>query len=241
VSAHQRSQRRAGRDTGRGAVVLSTLVIAVIGVGAATVLAVLAGILFEHSKRDTFWRSVAELLLQLALVAILGALVKWLFDSYAARKARLDADNAKRIDLLRRVRSQHVKVAHAQRLIIAHNSGRTYVKQLRVLMLAIPELEDVAEDIRAAADTLFGEDRPTIVNGLRAMIAYLEKGAAEYSRSHRYVDTNALLRRSLDVSIRRHNMAWLRDLKASADCFPVEYSDAVDASKGLIRANIYSR
>jgi len=219
--------------------VLSPLAVAAVGIAAAVVLVLVAKPIFEVSGSDSFERKVAELLLQLALVVVLGALVKLLIDSYADRKARLDADNAKRADLLRRVRAEHVKVASAQQLLLAHNSGRTYSTQLQILMLAVPELEDIAEDIRAAP-TLFGPDNSTIVDGIEAMVAYLKQGADEYVRCHRHVDADAQAGRSLDVTIREWDMDWVRDLGRAAPAFPARYAAAVDASKGLIRTHIYA-
>lgn len=94
---------------------------AVLGLVVAVVLVVIAKAIFDGSRPDTFRREFADLSLQLALIVVLGALVKLLIDSYAERRTRVEQDHAKRVELLRRVRAQHVKVAYAQRLILAHN------------------------------------------------------------------------------------------------------------------------
>ena len=145
------------------------------------VIAVALGIVTEFlyysdSSPESFRRKLAESLLQLALIVVIGALINFLFDVYSARRASLEEKNNQRAELLRRVRAAHVTIAYAQRLIAAHDSGLTYTRQLRDLMVVTFKLEDIAEDIRTA-ENLFKPDDATIIRGIENIVKFLNKGA----------------------------------------------------------------
>jgi hypothetical protein len=114
----------------------------------AIALVVAAGFLFAATDAASFGRKVAELLVQLALVVLIGAIVKLVFDLYLKSRADAELDQAKRIELLRRMRTQHIVIASAQYFFRAHDSGKTYVDQMKLLVIARAELEDIAEDLK---------------------------------------------------------------------------------------------
>lgn len=206
-------------------------------IGAAA-LVFIAKLIFDGSDPDTFRRKFAELALQLALIVVLGALFKFLVDGYANHRTKLEQDQEKRIELLRRLRAQHVRVSYARRLIMAHGSGLTYTQQVRELMLVIPELEDIAEDVKAAK-SLFRPDDTTIVGGIEKLVEYLTGGADEYVRCHGFVDADAIASKPLEVTIREHNMLWVDQFITTVPDFPERYHVALTLSKGSMRKHVY--
>jgi hypothetical protein len=209
-------------------------------VAVAVIVGIAAKRLYEDSVPETFGRALADLLLQLALIVVLGTAVKLVVDSYADRRARLEREQQQRLELLRRMRAQHVKVALAQRLILAHQSGKTYTEQLRALMLVGAELEDLAEDIRATGG-LFGDDQGDVIAGIEEIVSYLGDGFAEYVRCHAYVDADAVAKKTLAHMITAHDMAWVRALTEASPNFPAAYADALSKSKGRMRRHAYGR
>ncbi|MBA2559664.1 MAG: hypothetical protein H0V07_07185 [Propionibacteriales bacterium] len=209
-------------------------------VAVAAVVGLIAWRLFEGSSPDTFGRALAGLLLQLALIVVLGAAIKFVVDSYADRRARLDREQQERIELLRRMRAQHVKVAFAQRLILAHQTGKTYTEQLRVLMIVGAELEDLAEDVRATVD-LFGDDHGTVIFGIEEIVSYLAEGSAEYVECHAKVDADAVAKKNLEHMIRTHNMVWVKEFIAPSPSFPDSYAQSLAKCKGRMRQHAYGR
>jgi hypothetical protein len=212
--------------------------------GGLVVVAIFLGLvawrLFEESSPDTFGRALAGLLLQLALIVVLGTVIKLIVDSYADRRARLEREQQERIELLRRMRAQHVKVAFAQRLVLAHQSGKTYAEQLRVLMIVGAELEDLAEDVRATQD-LFGDDQGTVISGIEEIVSYLADGSTEYVRCHAKVDADAVARKNLEHMIRAHSMVWIEEFIAPSPDFPDPYVAALEKCKGRMRQHAYGR
>jgi hypothetical protein len=236
---HDHVGSRNGRPTSWRRALLKPYRFAVLGLVIAFVLVVIAKAIFDGSRPDTFRREFANLSLQLALIVVLGALVKLLIDSYTERRTRIEQDHAKRIELLRRMRAQHVKIAYAQRLILAHMSGKTYTEQLRNLMLVTPELEDISEDIRAAGG-LFGRDGKEIITGIEDIVCYLDEGADEYVRCHGFVDADPKAGEDLKMTIQERNMTWVDQFIKSSPDFPERYGKALAMSKGNLRKHVYS-
>jgi len=209
-------------------------------VAVAVVVGLIARQLYEDSLPDTFGRALADLLLQLALIVVLGTAIKLVVDSYADRRARLEREQQDRLELLRRMRAQHVKVAYAQRLILAHQSGKTYTEQLRALMIVGAELEDLAEDVKATGN-LFGEDQDSVIAGIESIVSYLADGSAEYVRCHAKVDADAVAKKPLEQTITAHNMVWVRAFIAASPKFPDAYDKALANCKGRMRQRAYGR
>jgi hypothetical protein len=216
------------------------LLFIVLCLGGAGTLIAAAGWIFASADPQGFWRKFAELLLQLALIVVVGAVVKLLVDLYLQRRSGAELDDVKRRELLHRLRAQHVTVSYAQRLIVAHRSGGTYTEQLRELIRATSELEDIAEDVRVA-EVLFGTANAEIVAGIAAIVGYLNRAADEYVRCHEFVDEDARAGRPVTVTMAEHNMTWLDDFIESFPEFPEAYAGALDRSKGNMRKVIYGQ
>jgi len=234
VLARRVEQFRQWAGTGSTHMLVSLVLVFV----ACVILVLGAWGLFASSAPDTFRRSLAQLTLQLALIVVLGALVKSVFDSYAQLRVKEEQRQSKRVDLLRRLRGQHVKVAYAQRLILAHNSGKTYTEQLRSLMLVVPELEDISEDIEVAHH-LFEQQNAGIVQGIKDIITYLNEGVEEYVRCHAFVDADAKKGSPLSTTIESNDMRWVRAFIGAMPDLPNDYDSAVRRSKGTMRSCVY--
>jgi len=209
-------------------------------VAVAVFVGLIARRLYENSLPDTFGRALADLLLQLALIVVLGTAIKLVVDGYADRRAMLEREQQERLELLRRMRAQHVKVAFAQRLILAHQSGKTYTEQLRTLMIVGAELEDLAEDVRATGN-VFGDDQGSVIAGIEEIVSYLADGSAEYVNCHAKVDADAVAKKNLEQMISSHDMVWIKAFIAPSPNFPVTYAMALAKCKGRMRQHAYGR
>jgi hypothetical protein len=138
-----------------------------------------AAVLYATTQGDkTFGRSAADLLLQLAFLLVTGTFLKWLIDRINTERDKDQELHSKWVDFLRRMREAHVRIANAQRLIYADPSPGIYNKQMRMLMLVTPELEDIERDINATTN-LFCEktaDKGNIQDGINEIVAYLMTG-----------------------------------------------------------------
>jgi hypothetical protein len=213
-----------------------------LGLVIAVALGIVAEFFFSGSSPESFRRKLAESLLQLALIVVIGALINFLFDVYSARRASLEEKNDQRVELLGRARAAHVTIAYAQRLIAAHDSGLTYTKQLRDLMIVTFKLEDLAEDVRVAG-SLFKPDDATIINGIEDIVKFLNEGAEEYVKYHGDVDSDAKSGKDLTTTIDRCKMSWVKDFvesRKSQHGFPELYWDSLSKSKGNMRKHVYS-
>lgn len=83
-----------------------------------------------------FYTELGELALQLAVVVVIGALIKAVADWGTSQRRR----HAEKLEtrILRRVRALYVTVANARDLMNAHRTPKTYRKQSRRLMLLRP-------------------------------------------------------------------------------------------------------
>jgi hypothetical protein len=222
---------------------LNPYVIILLGVVIAVALGFVAGLSFNGSGPESFRRKFAESLLQLALIVVIGALINFLFDVYSARRTLREQENDRRVELLRRVRAAHVTIAYAQRLIAAHDSGLTYTKQLRHPMAVTFELEDIAEDVRAAGN-LFKPYDATIISGIEGIVKFLDHGAEEYAQHHGDVDNDAESGKDLTATIREREMSWIKNFvesRKSPPGFPRLYWDSLTMSKGEMRKRVYKQ
>jgi hypothetical protein len=185
-----------------------------------------------------FVPKVGEHLLQLALVILAGAAVKELIQW----RDRLKADHARKIQLqhefLTRLRSAHVSVRRSRDLMRAHNSARTWAEQSRSIIDQIPDLEELAEELKAA-DGLFDRYHSDIISGVEGMISYLGGGRDEYIARHRDVDAdwnaaveaNAPTGDRLARTVQERRMTWIRDFMGGSGTFLTGYDANVRRAK----------
>jgi predicted ester cyclase len=190
--------------------------------------------LYAGSKGDkSFDSSLADLLLQAALILVGGTALNWLIRHINKQRDKDQELRSKRMDFMRRMRQAHVRVANAQRLIYANQSAKIYSEQMRVLMLVIPELEDIEADIAATTD-LFCEkpgDQVRIQCGIKEIVAYLNRGYDEYAEWHNSTENYRTLPRI--------KSGWLDELLKCGRRMPEKYLRALDKSKGTIRSYVY--
>jgi hypothetical protein len=68
------------------------------------------------------------------------------------------------------MRSAHVRVAHAQRLIKAEKAVETYTDQMRKLILVTRDLEEIGEDVKVTCELFTANDRDEICEGIRRIV-----------------------------------------------------------------------
>lgn len=77
-----------------------------------------AWLLYDHTKGgQAFGRSAADLLLQLAFLVLAGTVLDGLIKRINRERDNEQELRNKRMDLMRRMRDAHVRIANAQRLI----------------------------------------------------------------------------------------------------------------------------
>ncbi|MGH6837043.1 MAG: hypothetical protein ACREC9_16265 [Methylocella sp.] len=219
--------------------ILGTALFTAIAVG-GSVASILVGWCFYNlaAKPATdFYAKLGELALQLAVVVIVGALVKVVVDWGASQRARYLEKLEARKDFMRRVRAMHVTIENARALMNAHRSARTWGEQSRRLMQLRPEVDEISEDLKAS-DSLFAR-QPEIVDGLAAIISYLADAGKEYVRSHDAVDSDHKAGYSFPETVDRKDMTWARDFMAGGEGYQNKYEANLTKSKGAMRAEVY--
>ena len=207
----------------------------------AVALILAAGALYSEipDGRDEFERQLANLMLQLALIVIAGALVKALIEWGTTQRARHAERADNRMDLLRRVRRMHFTIDAARTLLRAHRSAKSYGEQVRRLMELRPEVEEISEDILASRD-LFS-DPQGIRGGLEAIVNYLVEAEREYDvgGGHEQVDAGYKAGKTLDETINRFELTWVKDFMAGGPGFETSYVEVVKRTKAIMRADVY--
>jgi hypothetical protein len=143
-------------------------------------------------------REIVKLLVQLVLIGILGALVKFLLDEVSASRREQDNERERarteketklslQKELLGKLSAAHRKVQSAPNYIEAARSAKTYGEQLRVIMDAKFDLDSVASEIETST-TLFSESA-TIHGHLQTMVQYLDRLVGEYRDEYQQLST----------------------------------------------------
>jgi len=104
----------------------------------------------DQNPQIEFYKKSGELALQLALVVIIGGLLKLLIDWGTSQRARHIARQEQRNEFLKRVRKIHVAIQNARDLMNAHGSAKTWGEQSRRLMQLRSEVEEIIEDLKAS-------------------------------------------------------------------------------------------
>jgi DNA-binding transcriptional MerR regulator len=182
-------------------------------------------------------QSSASCALQLAVVVIVGALVKVVVDWGTSQRARYREKLEDRKEFMRRIRAMHVTIQNARDLMNAHGSPKTWREQSRRLMELRPEVEEIFEDLKASG-TLF-EKQKEISDGLEAIIAYLQRAGDEYVRSNEAVEGGYKAGRSLRETIDQESMTWVRDFMAGGEDYQKSYEANLGKSKGAMRLEVY--
>lgn len=226
-------------DDGARPAYLQARVFAIICGAVSVVLVVVGWGLYRLADRPAsdFYGKLGELALQLALIVVVGVIVKEVVEWRSARREHYLKKIENREEFLRRLRAVHVNIQHARDLLNAHRSARTYGEQVRALMQLRPEVEEISEDLKASTD-LFA-DQQEIIEGLEGIVAYLMLGANEYVHSHVHVDADWKAGHRLEHTLRESGMEWTRDLMAGEGSYREQFLANLTRSKGSMRKQVY--
>lgn len=147
----------------------------------AAALLVAAALLWSLSDARTFWRALAENSLGAAVVVVGAAVLASLLQGLDARRDEREQDRRKRLELLVRLRAAHVRISHARRVMRAENNPRAYEERMRDLMLVVPELEEIREEVKASTGLYEGNDKTNIMGGIAQIVEFLDAGYREYT------------------------------------------------------------
>jgi hypothetical protein len=120
-----------------------------------------------------FREKFAELLLQLALIVVVGGaaggVVKAAVDWIARQRIRQREHADRQLDLFRRVRGMHVAIENSRTVMRAHRQtphkgASTYHEQSMRLIELRPEMEEVSQELTVGKDLFL--DQATIASGL---------------------------------------------------------------------------
>jgi hypothetical protein len=135
---------------------------------------------YEGTAPNTFRSVLASNLLQGAVITIGAAVIATLLGLIQEMRAKRERDATKRLELFRRMRTAHVRIASTQRLLKADSNPKTYGKQMRALMVVARDLEEVREEVRVSGHLYKEHDRRSIMEGIAMIIEFLEEGSSEY-------------------------------------------------------------
>jgi hypothetical protein len=126
------------------------------------------------------WQSVyADGVLNGAIVVVLGAAVTALLALVGEVRARTERQRDKRLDLFRRLRGAHLRVALTQQILWTQRNGDVYRERMRDLLQVIKDLEEIREEVKVSGN-LYRGHRLLIMEGIAKIIAFLQEGIAEY-------------------------------------------------------------
>lgn len=182
--------------------------------------------LYNTSQDHTFQRDLSASLLQVAVIGVGGAVL----DLITRGLNHWKSIQGIRRDLLVRLRNVHVGVERVQLVLAAAQSAETYIEQMHSLMLVVPELEDIAEDVKQSRGIFPGRVRVGIVCGIDQMVSYLRRMYDEYiAWAKSGQDPNWPALKSIS------------ELVCSVPNFPAQYACGLNKSKGVVRKYVYGK
>jgi hypothetical protein len=147
----------------------------------AAILVLVAQRVYDKADPDGFQSSFAKgVLLNGAVVAILGAVVATVLSIAAETRSRREAAADTRLGLFRRMRHAHVRVALSQQILLARRDPDTYHKQMLVLQEVVKDIEEIREEVKVSGRLYDDVDRRMIMKGIALLIIYLNEGISEY-------------------------------------------------------------
>jgi hypothetical protein len=219
----------------------------------AATLVLVAQRVYDKADPDGFQSSLAKgVLLNGAVVAILGAVVATVLSIAAEIRSRHEAAADTRLGLFHRMRHAHVRVALSQQILRARRGPETYHEQMLVLQEVVKDMEEIREEVKVSGRLYDDVDRRMIMKGIALLIIYLNKGVSEYVK---WCNTPPSPRRHLKTRPDRKG-DWVVVLVADHDGgrtilapgnkdwespggMPSKYEDGLDQSKGMMRHYVY--
>jgi len=141
---------------------------------------------YAHNKYDpgdkNSWQSVyASGVLNGAVLVVLGATVTALLALVGELRSHTERQRDKRLDLFRRMRGAHVRVALIQQILQGQPGGATYRARMRDLSQVIKDLEEIREEVKVSG-TLYRSHRTRIMHGIAQIIVFLQEGISQYNK-----------------------------------------------------------
>jgi hypothetical protein len=214
----------------------------VLVVGFTVLLVVSAYLLHAEAAPDSFRTSVAQVLLQLAILGVVGAAVTAVAGARTKRRDRISDLRTRRSELLRRAAAANQAVQVSWQLIVAHDSPKTYSEQMRLLISVRSDFEDLQEDIRISEDKLLAE--PGVIDAaLESIVEYLRAGAKEWEQHKRQVDAAWKSGDSVRTCFQNLKMRWIVDALEptgnEVDAYTSGYHDKIKLVKTQLRKAIF--
>lgn len=147
----------------------------------ALLLVAVAGQVYDSGNPDGFPSVLASGVLGGAGVAVFGAAITGLLTVATEIRARTERNTNKRLELFRRMRAAHVRVALAQQVLRTQGNGAEYNAQMQGLMQVTKDLEEIREEVRVSGNLYAKDDRLSIVKGIAQIITFLQEGIAQYT------------------------------------------------------------
>jgi len=185
-----------------------------------------------------FQSKLGDLLLQLAVIVVIGGTIKGIGEWFQGRAARFKELATQRRELAARARAAHVVTEQARELLRAHRSPKTYSEQMQRLIALRYEVEDLQADVKASKDLFSGSE--DIIKALTGIVTYLQQGAEEYGPGlgHDHVDSGWESKQTFDETIVKSKMNWIRDFLEAGPKYQA-YLKHLSNSKGVMRAQVY--
>jgi hypothetical protein len=200
--------------------------IAVVTIGLCLVLAVVAIGLLSPADSDDLWTEAGKVALTAVGVAVIGGLVKFLFDQHAyvrtqleleieqKREARAKRDTIIR-DLIMELDGLRNSVERARRLIRAHRSARSYRDRMQEIIDTRVRAEGLERKVEALEDSdagLLEGARHRLISHLEKSNKYLDALIQEYEEKYKPVaDLQRLDEETVDATLKAYAEKVTRD------------------------------
>ena len=165
---------------------------AVVGLSAIVTTLIVLIAVFAPVDASTLWGDVAKTALSVVSVAIIGGLVKFLFDQHVAQRDARNAEAAYVSRVGMDIEDIRSTVGRARQLIKAHRSARSYRDRMQELIdcrvriaSLVRSIEGHWADQRSAAYAL--DAKTVILRYLEGLRSYLNSLIDEYERLYKPV------------------------------------------------------
>jgi hypothetical protein len=190
-------------------------------------------------------------LLNGAVVVTLGAIVTTVLSIAAEIRSRRERAADKRLELFRRMRDAHVRMALIRQILLAQRDAATYHKQMRALQQVIKDMQEIREEVRVSGRLYDHGDRRLIVKGIAQLIIYLQKGVSQYVTWCTPADGQTPETRPdkegswIVVLVADHDAGRTTDDPGNKDWepkghMPADYNEGLEQSKLIMRAYVYA-
>jgi hypothetical protein len=137
---------------------------------------------------------------------------------------------------LARLRRAHVGIQNARDLMLADLKPRTWHQQSQRLLGVLPELAELAEDLRASPRLFRQQAR--LHAGIDEIIDYLNACGREYIAKHQNVLRGYEPEESFASVLEQEKMRWTADFLSGTEQYKQRYAQNIALVKQAMRAQI---